>query len=171
MKRFTVIITVLLVAFFVVSCGGKVEPVGTNKSTDNTTNQSTESKNTNQNQRELQEAPDQPALWVACETFMKAEKVLDASVSLKKNMTTSKQWKIIEEERRTWAQNPQNELTEDDIKYVYETFVVGTSGFQPSTVINYFIYRGADLDDLNTLHMLKDNPDDFTKKFEEIYLK
>ena len=110
-------------------------------------------------------------LWSSYQEFLNIEKQLPSSDSLQKYSTIKKLWKTIETERVSWGQNPFPALTQDAIDEVNSSYISNPAGIETQFAINALLYRGAELEHIDALHMLKDKPEEFAKKFKEIYLK
>ncbi|HOO96882.1 MAG TPA: hypothetical protein PKV16_05095 [Caldisericia bacterium] len=169
MKKLSFVLILILVASAFTACGGdNTEPKETvteNKSEVVVNN----TEDTNTNKREIEEAKEQPELWIAFDEFLTVQKQIESSRSLDTVSDIKAIWARIEAAKESWAQNPFPFLTKDSVETVYQDFLSGApSSNECQYAINGLLFRGADFDTINQLHMLKDNPMEFVEKYNQM---
>ena len=161
MKKIVFVLCVLIAISLVISCGNKTVEI------DKGSDKSVEQAEDKQEPRELQEAEQQPLLWVTYQEFLNIQKDIPASQSLTDNNQIQEMWKTIEQERVSWKENPSPGLTSASIEDMYRTFV-DVYPLHTQFAINALLYNGAPFDVINELHQLKDNEQAFVDKFNEL---
>jgi len=164
MKRIAFILCLLLAVSVVVSCGNKTVEIRSDNNKDTEISEEVEEE---REPRELQEADQQPPLWVAYQEFLEIQSDLPASQSLKDNSQVQQVWSKIEQERASWAENPYPRLTNASIDDIYKNYI-DVEPLYTQFAINSLLYNGASFDVINQLHQLKNDNQAFVDKFNEM---